>query len=119
MRIGLSMVHSLSLPGVDENHGLAGLPLALVQAGSFIRKAMTSFEEYAQLHRRNLNYPSEVLGTAVDCAVVNSNRTAIWTTWRISMEALDEISRRAIRAVAMLGVGEVPGCLMRRLCMGA
>ncbi len=31
------------------------------------------------------------------------------------MEALDEISRRAIRAVAMLGVGEVPGCLMRRL----
>ncbi len=31
------------------------------------------------------------------------------------MEALDEIFRRAIRAAAMLGVGEVPGYLTRRL----
>ncbi len=31
------------------------------------------------------------------------------------MEALDDISRRTICAVAMLGVGEVPECLMRRL----
>ncbi len=31
------------------------------------------------------------------------------------MEALDETSRCAIRSIAMLGAGEVPKCLMRRL----
>ncbi len=34
---------------------------------------------------------SEVLETAVDSGVVHNDQRAIWTTWRVSMEALDEI----------------------------
>ncbi len=35
------------LAGVDDNHGLGRLPLALVQAGSFIRSAAKmSFKNY-------------------------------------------------------------------------
>ncbi len=58
---------------------------------------------------------SEVIETAVDSGVVRSDQRAIWTPWRVNMEALDEISRWAIRAVAMLGVGEVPECVMRHV----
>ncbi len=103
------------LAGVDEDHGLGRLPLALVQAGSFIWNAGMSFEGYAGLYEGKWNEVSEVLETAVDCGVVHSDQKAIWTTWKVSMEGLDEMSRKAIRAVAMLGVGEVPGYLMRHV----
>ncbi len=43
--------------------------------------------------------------TLVDSDVMRKDQKAIWTTWKVSMEALDDISRRAICAVAMLGGG--------------
>ncbi len=100
-----------NLAGVDENDGLARLPLALVQAGSFIRNKTLSFEEYAVLYQGKQNDLSEVLEAVVDSGMVRYDQRAIWTTWRVSMDALDEISGRAIGAVAMLGVGEVPNVL--------
>ncbi len=115
MRIELSMAHLLTLPGQDLNNGLARLPLALVQAGSFIRSKEMSFRKYAAMYQGTWNDLSQVLEKAVDSGVVHNDQRAIWTTWRVSMEALDEISRLVIRAVAMLGVGEVPECLMSRV----
>ncbi len=103
------------LAGVDHNHGLARLPLALVQAGSFIRSAALSFYDYFKMFQDERNDLPQMLETAMDSGLVRNEQKAIWTTWRVSMDALDEISRRTIRAVAMLGVGDVPKCLMRRL----
>ncbi len=65
--------------------------------------------------RGKRNDLSEVLDRAVGSGVVHDDQKAIWTTWRVSMEALDENSRCAIRSVAMLAVGEVPKCVMRRV----
>ncbi len=39
------------LAGVDEDHGLGRLPLALVQAGTFIRSGRMSFEDYVKMYR--------------------------------------------------------------------
>ncbi len=60
-------------------------------------------EGYVSMYQKKWNNLSDVLNTAVDSGVVHSDQKAIWTTWRVSMEALDETSRCAIRAVAMLG----------------
>ncbi len=79
------------LAGVDQNHGLGRLPLALVQAGSFIWNALMSFEEYADMYRGKRNDLSEVLDRAVGSGVVHDDQRAIWTTWRVSMEAWTRI----------------------------
>ncbi len=49
------------LAGVDENHGLGRLPLALVQAGSYIRSARMSFECYATMYQGKWKDLSDVL----------------------------------------------------------
>lgn len=41
----------LELCGSDWNFGLAGLPLALAQAGAYIRHRRCSFSKYLQLYR--------------------------------------------------------------------
>ncbi len=67
------------------------------------------------MYKGKWNDLSHVFETLMDADVVHSGQRTIWTTWKVSMDALDEISRRAIRAVAMLGVGDVPKSLMRCL----
>ncbi len=49
------------LAGMDENDGLARLPLALVQAGSFIRSKALSFEDYVVMYQGKWKDMSQVL----------------------------------------------------------
>ncbi len=100
---------------MHENDGLARLPLALVQAGSFIRNETMSFEEHAVLYQGKRSDLSEVLEAVLDSVMMRSGQRVISTTRRVSIEALDAISRRTIGAVAILGIGEVPERLMRRV----
>ncbi len=62
------------LAGVDENDGLARLPLALVQAGSFIRNKAMSFEAYAVMYRgqmeRFVGGARSCGGTLVSCTTI-------------------------------------------------
>ncbi len=59
------------------------------------------------MYRDKRNDLSEVLEAVVDSGVVHSDQRAIWTTWRVSMEALEEISRRAIGGCSDAGGWEM------------
>ncbi len=70
---------------MDENDGLAMLPLALVQAGGFFPNQTMSFEAYAVLYRGKRSDVSEVQEDVVDSGMVRNDKREIGTTMKVSI----------------------------------
>ncbi len=93
------------IAGVNENHGLGRLPLAVVQAGSYVQSAGMSFEDYFAMYKVKLKDESDVLKAVVDSGEVHKDQSSICITWKVCMEALDEASRCCLAASARQDTG--------------
>ena len=73
---------------------LAGLPLALAQAGSFLRTTSMSITQYLDYYdnsrRQLLESHRPLFGRGDD-----SPRGSIWTTWSMSISLLRDMTQRA------------------------
>jgi hypothetical protein len=66
---------------------LGCLPLAIVQAGAYIRETSCALEEYLEVYQRRqkevLGYFSKHSGT--------DNRYTVYTTWQVSLEKIESM----------------------------
>ncbi len=100
------------LCGDDSGHGLGGLPLALIQAGSFIAQFKYSFAKYLDLFEdaNRIEDIQSFMENAGEVTPIQDTQRLIWTTWKINVEKLSGKAYRVLRAMAMLGrrgIGEV------------
>ena len=109
------------LCGGRGGHGLGGLPLALVQAGSFIRKFKYSFENYLS----KFNDPNkkgdfqDIMMNTEDSIPIRESQRSIWTTWKISVDQLTPKAYTVLRAMAMLGEGGVEEKIVKEILRAA
>ena len=97
------------LCGDDSGQGLGGLPLALVQAGSFIAQFKYSFAEYLDLFEsanRKEDW-EDIMNKTEEVKLIQDSQRSIWTTWKISVQKLSGRACRVLRAMAMLGQGGI------------
>ncbi len=96
------------LCGDESGQGLGGLPLALVQAGSFIAQFKYTFAEYLDLFESvdHKNW-QDVMNKTEELKSIREYQRSIWTTWKISVEKLSEKAHTILRAMAMLGQGGI------------
>ncbi len=96
------------LCGDESGHVLGGLPLALVQAGSFIAQFKYSFAEYLELFESADHKKwQDVMNRTEELKSIRESQRSIWTTWKISVEKLSEKAYTILRAMAMLGQGGI------------
>ncbi len=104
----------------DGGHGLGGLPLALVQAGSFIAQFDYSFVEYLNLFESaNKENWQDVLNNAEELKSIRESQRSIWTTWKISVQKLSGIAHTVLRAMAMLGQGGIGEAIVKGILKAA
>lgn len=93
------------LCGDDGAQSLGGLPLGLVQAGTYIGRFECSFEEYLSLFKNankiedmdNIKEKSEQL------SLICEAQRSILATWKISVERLSAKAYGILRAMSMMG----------------
>ena len=91
------------LCGDDNGCGLGGLPLALVQAGSFIAQFNYSFADYLNLlESANKNW-QDAMNKTEELKSIRESQRSIWTTWKISVRNLSGKAYATLGATAMLG----------------
>ncbi len=107
--------HALKkLCGDDSGEGLGGLPLALVQAGSFIAQFEYSFGEYLDLFESaNKEDWENVMNKTEEVKPIQDSQRSIWTTWKISVQKLSEKACMVLRAMAMLGQGGIREAIVK------
>lgn len=100
-----------------EEYGMAGLPLALVQAGSFMNKKKKSFAVYLKLYRKvwNSRDVRRLLIKAEETGLENPRQKTVLTTWKISTDALTQLARAVIRACALFDSQPFPRKLVEKL----
>ncbi len=80
------------LCGDEGACSLGGLPLALVQAGTYIAQFRCSFAEYLSLFQ-NANRTADihlVMRNTAEMKRIRETQRSVWTTWKISMGQLSE-----------------------------
>ncbi|KAE9380871.1 HET-domain-containing protein, partial [Stipitochalara longipes BDJ] len=94
-----SSMASISYPETREQQDsllnrLAGLPLALAQAGSFLRTTRMNIAQYLDLYdnsrRQLLESHRPLFGRGED-----NPRGSVWTTWSMSISLLHDMTQRA------------------------
>lgn len=105
------------LAGDSKGCGLSGLPLALVQAWSYIYRTKDPFVSYVVLYKRAQKEakPDEVFRKIDESAVVSSEQQTFSTTWKINIENLDIRSQLVLRTFASLGSTPIPAFLVLEL----
>ncbi len=108
------------LCGGDSGEGLGGLPLALVQAGSFIAQFEYSFADYLDLFESaNKEDWESVMNKTEEVKPIQDSQRSIWTTWKISVQKLSEKARAVLRAMAMLGQGGIREAIVKGILKAA
>ncbi len=94
--------------GDDCGYGLGGLPLALVQAGSFAAQFECSFAEYLNLFESaSMEDLPNIMNKTQELKSIRESQKSIWATWKISMQNLSRRACLVLRAMAMLGPGGI------------
>ncbi len=100
--------------------GLGGLPLALVQAGTYIAQFECSVREYLNMFKNanRIEDMQDIMKNTDEVKPIQESQRSIWTTWQISVGHLSNEAYSVLRAMAMLGakgVGEaiVKGIVIR------
>ena len=101
----------------EGGHGLGGLPLALVQAGSFIAQFKCSFAKYLDLFTaaNTKEDLQDIMKNSEELAPIRESQRSIWTTWRISVGRLSQKAYKVLRAMAMLGEGSIGEAIVNRM----
>ncbi len=107
----------MELFGDEVESSLGGLPLALVQAGTYIVRFECLFSEYLNLFRNpgRTEDMYDILRSTEDSKPIRESQRSIWTTWRISVERLSDKAYSILRAMAMLGPDGVEERIVKRI----
>ncbi len=96
------------LCGDDSEHGLGGLPLALVQSGSFIAQFDHSLAGYLNLFETASKEEwASIVNKTEDLKSIRESQRSIWTTWKIRVQKLSAKAYKALGAMAMLRQGGI------------
>ena len=109
------------LCGDDGAYSLGGLPLALVQAGTYIARFECSFAEYLnQFKSANRNEAWQaIMNKTEELKSIRESQKSIWTTWKISVEKLSGEARAVLRAMAILGQGDIREAIVNGILKAA
>lgn len=110
--------------GDNENDNLAelsqelcGIPLALVQASSFIRQNFLSIPNYLELYRASDIGKIELLSEDFDDVIRDSeSQNAVATTWSVSFDHIrhwDPLAAEILSVMSMLDAQAIPESLVR------
>ena len=121
-RIDADEYHALKeLCGDDREHSLGGLPLALQQAGMYIRRSDCSFREYLNMfmsanRKEDLQ---KIIMNMEELKAIRESQRSIWTTWKISVKQLSETGYAVLQAMAMQGQGCIGEAMMKGILKAA
>ncbi len=103
------------LCGDERGFSLGGLPLALVQAGTYIARFKCSFSEYLEKFKNanRIQDMEHIMKNTEDVKPIRESQRSIWTTWKISVEKLSEKGYSVLRTMAMLGPGVVREAIVK------
>ncbi len=90
---------------------LGGLPLALVQAGTYMAQFKCSIAEYLHMfmNANRIEDMRNIMKNTEEMKPIRESQRSIWTTWKMSVARLSGKAYRVLRAMAMLspvGVGQ-------------
>ena len=108
------------LCGDEGACSLGGLPLALVQAGSYMARFECSFAEYLNMFQ-NTNRSEvmqDIMKNTEEMNPIRESQRSIWTTWKISVQQLSVKASTVLRAMAMLGSGGVEEAILKSILKG-
>ncbi len=97
------------LCGDEGGCSLGGLPLALVQAGSYMARFECSFEKYRNMLKNacRIEDMQDIMRNTEEVKPIRESQRSIWTTWKISVGQLSGDAYEVLRVMAMLGPGGV------------
>ncbi len=86
------------------------MPLALVQAGSFIVRFKCSFTTAED--KENLQ---DIMKNMEELTLIRNSLRSIWTTWKISVEQMSRKAYAVLRAMTMLAEGGIGEAIVNRI----
>ena len=94
---------------MDGECNLGGLPLALVQAGAYIRKYECSFEEHKTLFLKACEKEDldSIVENSQQLVSIREEQKSMMRTWRISVEGFSDVVYSVLRGIAMCGQSPV------------
>jgi hypothetical protein len=96
---------------------LCGIPLALVQASSFIKQNFLSIPSYLELYRASEMDKIELLSEDFDDGIRDSeSRNPVATTWSVSFDYIrnwDPLAAEILSVMSMLDAQAIPESLVR------
>ncbi len=97
------------LCGDEGVYSLGGLPLALVQAGTYIDWFECSFGEYMNMFKTASRKEEfqDIMKKTEEMKPIQDWQRSIWTTWKISVQQLSAKAKMVLQAMAMLGQGGI------------
>lgn len=93
---------------LSGNLGLGGLPLAIDQAGSFIRNRSMGYSEYLEMFKNEQKGGYSLPG-------IETPEQTIWTTWKLNVDELKSRTRQVLRGLALFEVSPIPESLAKRV----
>ncbi len=105
----------MELCGDSGGRCLEGLPLALVQAGSYMARFDCSFVEYRDMLEKanGIDDMHDILKNAEVVKSIRKSHRSIWTTWKISVRQLSREAYAVLRAMAILGPSRVGEAIIK------
>lgn len=101
----------------DLSEELCGIPLALVQASSFIRQNFLEIPSYLELYRASDMEKIELLSEDFDDGIRDpESRNPVVTTWSISFDYIrhwDPLAAEILSVMSMLDAQAIPESLVR------
>ncbi len=104
----------------EEGCSLGGLPLVLVQAGSYIAQFQCSIAHYHNIFKNSNRTDDmrDIMKNTLEMKPVRESQRSIWTTWRISVGQLSTEAYSVLLAMAMLGPGGVEDVIVKEIVKG-
>ncbi len=104
----------------NEVCSLGSLPLALVQAGTFIAQFKCSIVEYLCMFKnaKRVEDMQNIMKNTEDMKPIRESQRSIWTTWKMSVGRLSGKAYGVLRAMAMLGAVGVEEAILKGIVKG-
>lgn len=96
---------------------LGGIPLALLQAGSYIQQHRVLFFDHLHIYEamRQRAALNPIMSTNEACEVLHDEQRSIWTTWKISLSTMTNKARRTLNVIALCSNFEIVSSLIKKV----
>lgn len=122
----IAKIESLKQSNFQENKalnslagklGLGGIPLALLQAGSYVQQNNVSFLDYCQIYyemRKRFDLKPIMLENKA-CEIKHFEQRAVCTTWKIKIRNLSDDACRTLNVSALCSKTEIGSKFLKKI----